>query len=142
MNALIPAFLAVLLAEAGRARRDPRDLFLIALTTMAAVALALFAAPYLPPRTRALLIGVSLLVAALDQATLPPKRLIALRSAAPGLAFALALWGGVAWTVGIGAFAGAVAAAFAPPLPWLRRSAAALLALAGTFALLGGLHLT
>lgn len=160
MNALIPALLIVLLAEAGAplaalaARRANMIAFGIALLVFAAAGVGWQFSTMMAADARTLMLGVLIVFAASGQiwAGKPPKdtrlgTLIAIsRSAAPGLAFGFAAWSGEPVTPAIGAlFAVAIAAGAAalnvPVPPMARRITGAILLLTGVILALGPLRL-
>lgn len=160
MNSLIPALLAVLLAEIGAplgalaVGRGNVIAFAIALLVFAAAGVGWQFSTMMAADARTLMLGVLMIFAAGGQfwAGKPPKdnhlgTLLAItRSPAPGLAFGFAAWSGEPVTPAVGAlFAVALAAGAAmlqiavPPIA--RRIAGGVLLLAGLFLALGALKL-
>lgn len=164
MSSLVPALVAVLLAETGgRARalaRMPRmglaDLVMVFAVSAAAVG-GVAVAPIMNANARALMIGLALALAAAGQLRnsavesqpLTPTAAVALplRTNAPFLAFAFAIWRGEAAGAAIGTLAGMAAAALLSSLlpdRWMRAgrlAAMAALALTGIVTMLGALRL-
>lgn len=160
MNALIPALIAVLLAEIGgpaarlAAQRPNLVAFVIALLVFASAGIGWSFAAIMKPEARLLMLGVLLLLAGLGQirAGKPPRdsgfgRALALsRSSAAGIAFGFAAGLGEPLTPALGALAGfalaagAVALGLAVPAV-ARRSAGGVLAATGAGAMLHALQL-
>jgi hypothetical protein len=162
VNALIPVFVAVLLAEIGgplamfgRERRNSAALVMTLLIIVAVVGGLSVGALLIAP-ARLLMLGLALLFAGfaqfsrrpamVEKPTLLASALTLYRSPAPFLAFAFASWISAPIAAGVGAIAGiGVAGAigsFGPTIPrGIRIAAGAALCLAGTVAVLSGLRL-
>lgn len=165
MNAFIPTFIAVLLAEyGGRAMlfsRLPR-LSLAATMLGLAVGIAAFGgislAPTMNAHARALMLGIALILTGFGQfgkapsgdppATVAGTLLFVWRSSAPFLAFAFSIWAGAPVGAAAGALAGiaaAVALAAAPLSPRViliaRRLCGATMTVIGIYAALWALRL-
>ncbi|MDB5715238.1 MAG: hypothetical protein JWO15_2635 [Sphingomonadales bacterium] len=161
MNALIPAFVAVLLAEIGgpltifaRARRTSAALAMLGLLIIAVVGGWAIAA-ILDIHARTLLLGLALLFAGSAQfgqravtaePTIIASGMMLYRSPAPFLAFAFTAWISAPFSTVTGAIAGVGAAVFVGSagavIPRaVRMGAGMLLCLAGLIAGLNGLRL-
>jgi hypothetical protein len=162
VNALIPAFVAVLLAEIG----GPLAIFTVERRTFAALAMVLLVivavvggwavAGLLIAPARVLLLGLAMLFAGFAQfgqrapvagkPTIVASAMMLYRSPAPFLAFAFSAWMGAPATAGVGALAGIGVAATSGSLHGamprvVRTGAGIILCLAGIIAALNGLRL-
>lgn len=162
MNALIPVFVAVLLAEIGgtlaifgRDRRAVAGLAMFLLVVFAAFAGWSIAGRLFPPGST-LLLGLALLVAGYAQfdqretrvgsPTVFASAMSLYRSPSPFLVFAFATWMSAPLTAGAGALAGIAVAVTVgsldlPALRTVRICAGIILCLTGIFAALSGLRL-
>ncbi|WP_293882510.1 hypothetical protein [Sphingomonas sp.] len=161
MNALIPAFVAVLLAEIGggliifgRERRLVAAFIMLLLIVLAVITGSMIGALLIVP-ARTLMLGLALVFAATaqfgrgrsggDTSTLLASALTLYRSPSPFLAFAFTAWMGAPIGAGAGSMAALVVAAgigtVAPSMPrGARVGAGTILGLAGIFAMLSGLR--
>ncbi|AYJ86234.1 hypothetical protein D3Y57_09995 [Sphingomonas paeninsulae] len=162
MNALIPVFVAVLLAEIGgplaifgRERRNSAALAMIVLIVVAVIGGWSIAALLIGP-ARLLMLGLALLFAGVAQfgrravvtgtPTILASAMTLYRSPAPFLAFAFAAWMTAPISAGTGAMIGVGVAAAVGSLGFTVRrglciGAGIILCIAGLFAVLSGLRL-
>jgi hypothetical protein len=160
VNALIPALLAVVLAEIGGplaslARDRPNIVgFVAALLVCGAAAIGASFVDIMIVDARTLMLGVVLMIAATGQfERAKPRKTTAIatgltlwRSPAPFLAFALAAWSNSPVSVALGGLFGmgavTAAAIIGVPVPRSARiGAGGVLLAVGAFAALSGLHL-